>query len=200
MQASFNKKPLNQSKLEGKGVRHLIFILIILAALLSSYGCTLLVGAGAVAGAREAMQAKERAKAKKQTPESVMQIRQKQIRVYDAKYDIVFKATMDTLQDLGFVISETDKETGLIVAKMDVDTSVSQWSLFLGAVARYRHEATANVEPWGKGKTRVRINLVEKAINKSDKVISSRIIDDSEQYRRFFFKLDKAIFIRKKKL
>ncbi|MCD6214530.1 MAG: hypothetical protein J7J46_06100 [Candidatus Desulfofervidus sp.] len=87
-------------------MRHLIFILIILATLLSSYGCALLVGAGAVAGAREAMQAKERAKAKKQTPESVMQIRQKQIRVYDAKYDIVFKATMDTLQDLGFVISE----------------------------------------------------------------------------------------------
>jgi len=34
----------------------------------------------------------------------------------------------------------------------------------------------------------------------SKKVISSRIIDDPEQYRRFFFKLNKAVFIRKEKL
>lgn len=183
-------------------VRHFIFILI-LAASLSSYGCALLIGAGAagtVVGTREAKEAKERAKGKKQTPESTMQVRERQIRVYDTKYDIVFKATMDTLQDLGFIIAETDKETGLIVAEMNVNTSASQWSLFLGAIARYRHEATANLESWGKGKTRVRINFVEEAINKSDKVVSSRAIDDPEQYRRFFMKLDKAVFIRKEKL
>jgi len=34
----------------------------------------------------------------------------------------------------------------------------------------------------------------------SKKVISSRIIDDPEQYRRFFFKLDKAVFIGKEGL
>jgi len=34
----------------------------------------------------------------------------------------------------------------------------------------------------------------------SKKVISSRIIDDPEQYRRFFFKLNKAVFIRKEGL
>jgi len=180
-------------------VKHFILMLI-LAVSLSSYGCALLVGAGAVVGARETMQAKERAKGKKQTPESTMQVRQRQIRVYNTKYNIVFKATMDTLQDLGFIIAETDKKTGLIVAEMNVNTSASQWSLFLGGIARYRHEATANLESWGKGKTRVRINFLEEAINKSDKVVSSRIIDDPEQYRKFFFKLDKAIFIRKKKL
>ena len=44
------------------------------------------------------------------------------------------------------------------------------------------------------------LSLQTKAINKADKVISLRIIDDPEQYRRFFFKLDKAIFIGKEKL
>lgn len=68
--------------------------------LLTVYLCLALIGCG-----------------KPPPPPTTEQVRQLETRVFDANYDIVFKATMNTLQDMGYSIDGTDKESGLITAE-----------------------------------------------------------------------------------
>lgn len=67
---------------------------------------------------------------------STKQLTQEEIRTmtthqYNAGYDQVFSATMSLLQSEGFMITNTDKSTGLINGNREVHNSKSGWGLVL---------------------------------------------------------------------
>lgn len=60
------------------------------------------------------------------TPQiSPMQMRQFTTRGYDSSYENVYRATMTVFQDQGYIIKNTDMNSGLIVAEIDRETSQS---------------------------------------------------------------------------
>lgn len=54
---------------------------------------------------------------------SQMQIRQLTTKMIEGSYENVFRATMAVLQDQGYIIKNTDMNSGLIVANIDRETS-----------------------------------------------------------------------------
>ena len=56
---------------------------------------------------------------------SPMQMRQFTTRTFDGNYENVFRAAMTVLQDQGYIIKNTDMNSGLIVAEIDREASKS---------------------------------------------------------------------------
>ncbi len=56
---------------------------------------------------------------------SPMQMRQFTTRNFEGNYENVFRATMTVLQDQGYIIKNTDMNSGLIVAQIDREASKS---------------------------------------------------------------------------
>ncbi len=97
---------------------------------------------------------------------SPMQIRQITTRTFDGNYENTFRATMTVLQDQGYVIKNTDMQSGLIVATIDKETSGgSQFAqaLFIGYVADKGTviEATCTISQLSKTSTDLRIIIQE---------------------------------------
>ena len=103
-----------------------------------------------------------------------------QTRILDAGYDVVYASVISILQDEGWRIEEVDKASGVIQAsslKYQDAVGPGEDSLrndkdFRKYLERQRkkglpplwtrwRELTARVEPWGSGKTRVRITIVK---------------------------------------
>jgi len=103
-----------------------------------------------------------------------------QTRILDVDYDIAYASVISILQDEGWRISEVDKASGLIQAsslKYQDEVGPREDALrndkdFRKVLKQQRkkgqspvwtrwRELTARVEPWGTGKTRVRITIVK---------------------------------------
>ncbi|MGB9765839.1 MAG: hypothetical protein ACPLZD_10880 [Candidatus Saccharicenans sp.] len=75
------------------------------------------------------------------TPEpklSPMQIRQITTKLFDSDYETVFRACLTVFQDQGYIIKNTDMDSGLIVASIDKETSAGSQGfqrLLLGYVS-----------------------------------------------------------------
>lgn len=63
---------------------------------------------------------------------SPMQKRQITSRIYDSDYETVYRATLTVLQDQGYIIKNTDMNSGLIVSEIDRETS--KFSQFLQGI------------------------------------------------------------------
>src|ERR1041385_2044170 len=63
---------------------------------------------------------------------SPMQMRQFTTRDFDGSYENVFRATMTVLQDQGYMLKNTDMNSGLIVSQ--IDKEVSKGSQFMQAL------------------------------------------------------------------
>jgi len=97
---------------------------------------------------------------------SQMQIRQLTTKMIEGSYENVFRASMTILQDQGYVIKNTDMNSGLIVADIDRETSGgSQFmqALFLGSISDKNTviELSATVNKLNDTNQELRLNIQE---------------------------------------
>lgn len=97
---------------------------------------------------------------------SPMQKRQITTRLIDGSYEDTYRATMTVIQDQGYVIKNTDMQSGLIVANVDRSESAgSQFAqaFLFGYVANKgtNIEASFMINKINESKTEIRINIQE---------------------------------------
>lgn len=95
-----------------------------------------------------------------------MQKRQITTRIIDSTYELVFKATLTVLQDQGYIIKNTDLQTGLISATASRETGGGDQfmqALFLGYVADKGSDMDVSfmINKINESTTEVRLNIQE---------------------------------------
>jgi hypothetical protein len=121
-----------------------------------------------------------------------------QRRTYEAKelegtFDDAFKATMQVLQDNGYVIKNTDHAGGVIQAETGIKKEF--WS---GSMTNV--EITATLEQFGANTVKERLSLIRKIKNTyayGTTKENSEIIDDPELFQKMYDEIQKEMFIRK---
>jgi hypothetical protein len=151
-------------------------------------------------------------------PAGPLEVRAAQSRVFDTADDrLVLKAALNALQDSGFVIRQTDADLGLVTAITEWQSRsanqglrVLKWvaapftygsSLLIpsGRTEFSSVEANVNVTREG-GRTRVRVSLVSKVIDKDGEVRSVQAVADPLAYQGLLARLDKAVYLEKEGL
>jgi len=95
---------------------------------------------------------------------SPMQIRQVTTRMYETDYETCYRATLTVLQDQGYIIKDTDMESGHILARVDRQTkggSQFAQALLFGYVSDKgtEYELSAMVDKLSETATEIRINI-----------------------------------------
>jgi hypothetical protein len=120
-----------------------------------------------------------------------LEIKSLQTREYRASEEVVFSSVIAVFQDLGYAILNTDRITGLVVAKSALKSEI-------------QFTANAFVERMG-GKSRVRLSFVKttygthsyysKRWHEKNYTTESQYLDASF-YQNFFEHIDSEIFVR----
>jgi hypothetical protein len=119
-----------------------------------------------------------------------------QSKEFETTKKIGFASTLSVFQDLGYVISSADFETGLINAKSPTQQSVQ---IFVGQVME-DVKATAFVEEITPGRTKVRLNFVNSRQTSSSHGMTGgqdSAIEEPGMYQDVFAKIQQGIFVRK---
>ena len=117
-----------------------------------------------------------------------------QAREFETSKKVAFAATLSVFQDLGYVISSADLDTGFISAKSPTQSGTG----FFVSVMKDT-KATAFVEQMKPDTARVRLNFVnskETSGAYGTKTLEDRPIEDPKAYENAFTKIREAIFIR----
>jgi len=127
---------------------------------------------------------------------SPMQIRQITTRMYETDYETCYRATLTILQDQGYVIKDTDMETGHILASVDRQTkggSRFAQALFLGYVSDKgtEYELSAMVDKLSETATEIRVNIEKVKYGQSSKFSgtgkqSSKRVYDAKLFQDLF--------------
>jgi len=117
-----------------------------------------------------------------------------QAREFETSKKVAFAATLSVFQDLGYVISSADVETGFISAKSPTRTMPG---VFVNVMTDTK--ATAFVEQMRSDTARVRLNFVrsqETSGAYGEKTLQDRPLLDTQVYQNAFTKIREAVFIR----
>jgi len=127
---------------------------------------------------------------------SPMQVRQITTKMFESDYETCYRATLTVLQDQGYVIKNTDMETGHILASVDRQTKGgSQFlqALFTGYVSDKgtEYELSAMVDKLSETSTELRINIEKVKYGQSSKFSgtgkqSSKRIYDAKLFQDLF--------------
>lgn len=127
---------------------------------------------------------------------SPLQKREITTRIIDGSYDNTYRSILTVLQDQGYIIKNTDMNSGLINAVADRETgggSQFAQALFMGYVSNKGSELDCSfmVSKISDGKTDVRINIQESKYGQSSKWSGSgkqsvKTIYDVEIYSSLF--------------
>lgn len=127
---------------------------------------------------------------------SALELQAIQAKEFDTSKKIAFAATLSVLQDLGYVVSNADLDTGLINGKSPTQQSFVP---FVGRVMKDT-KATAFVEEITPGRTKVRLNFVKSEQSSSGYGMRGEQDDPIEEptvYQDVFAKIQQGIFVRK---
>jgi len=111
-------------------------------------------------------------------------------RELEGDFEDAFKATIQVFQDDGYIIKDSDHQSGIIHG----ETGIKQvW------FAMQNFEITATLEQFGANKVKERITLVKKMKSSSQYGTqeSSEIISDPQLFQKMFDDIQKEMFIRK---
>lgn len=132
-----------------------------------------------------------------------LEIQAVQAKLFEADKGITFKSVISVLQDLGYIISTGNLETGLITAESPTQQDTSGSATFAAVMGGVRTEGktvvTASVEEFGAKSTRVRLNFVNKQFRSArngQTATDDRAVQDAKPYQTAFEKIGEAIFIR----
>ena len=145
-------------------------------------------------------------------PESAVSVRALETRRFDTTDERhMLAAATQTLQDLGFTVTETSSEVGLLVGTKQRDAVEAgevaaqvALTLFVGLLGGYHDanwdkeqsiSATLVVMPVGRSKqTDVRVSF-DRLVVRTNGMKRAELIQDPEIYRVFFEKLSAAVFL-----
>ena len=104
-------------------------------------------------------------------------------------FDDAYKSTLQVLQDYGYIIKNSDYQSGVIQG----ETGTQQ--VWFNLVS---YEITATIEQFGKDTVKERISLVKIIKNTSQYGTqeSSRIVTDAELFQKLYDDIQKEMFIR----
>ena len=120
-----------------------------------------------------------------------MQRRSIEMRDLGGNFDDAFKATLQVFQDHGYIIKDSDHESGVIHGETGIKRV-----LFM----MVNYEITATLEQFGQNTVKERITLVKKTKTSSQKYgtqENSEIIDDPVLFQKLYDDIQKEMFIRK---
>lgn len=123
-----------------------------------------------------------------------LEIQAFQAKEFETAKKIAFASTLSVFQDLGYIIISSDMETGFITAKSPTQS--------INTLLRYvmiDTKATAFIEEFQPGKTKIRLNFVnahESSYRNGSKQIQETPVEDASIYSNAFAKIQEAIFIR----
>jgi hypothetical protein len=141
--------------------------------------------------------------------ESSLQTRQMQTRSFETKDEAaLLSAGASVLQDMGYLIEEVDKDSGLITAEKDADATDTAQVIgavllagLTGQVAHIDSEQKIRVSlvttPSKKNENTylARITFQKIVWNTNNKVTQAITISDPEIYQAFFQKLSQSVFL-----
>lgn len=122
---------------------------------------------------------------------SPMQIRQITTREIEGSYENVYRATLTIVQDNGYIIKNTDMDSGLITAMVDRETSKTSqfWqTFFLGYIANKSTviELSCMVNTLNEIRQQVRLNIQETNMSQFGGKNVIKQIYDPEVYEGLF--------------
>ena len=118
------------------------------------------------------------------------------------------KAVMSALQDEGYVINTAEMELGIVTAALELfeeDKNTKAYNEFWYGAGQGTYQTTKRMEvsslvsQHGE-KTRVRINIIAKALTNTGGSIWSQPVYDAQIYQSIFTKIDKSIYLEKEKI
>lgn len=129
-----------------------------------------------------------------------LQIREMQSKELKGGFDDAYKANLQVLQDYGYTIKSTDKDSGVIQG----ETAYRKDKKYFWNGLLINNEATATIEQFGEGTIKERLCLVRKEKKRSTNALSMTTIfvDDAETivdatlYQKMYDDIQKEIFIR----
>lgn len=126
---------------------------------------------------------------------SPLELQAIQSKEFQTNKKIAFASTLSVFQDLGYVISSANFETGLITAKSPTQQS---FIIFVGQVMKDM-KATAFIEEISPARTKVRLNFVSTTQTSSGYGMKGEHdypVDDGSTYQDVFQKIQQGIFVR----
>jgi hypothetical protein len=121
---------------------------------------------------------------------SPMQRRQIESRDLKGDFDDAFRATLQVFQDHGYIIKNSDYQSGVIQGETGIK------KIWFNMV---HYEITATIEQFGENTVKERISLVKKTKSSSQYGTqeNSEIIDDPELFQKLYDDIQKEMFVRK---
>ena len=117
-----------------------------------------------------------------------------QTKEYQSDKKIIFSSVLSVFQDLGYNIQSSELETGFISAKSPVQNETG-----FGKMIMKNTKATAFKETFPSGKTKVRLNFVNKeewSGAYGGRLEQDTPVEDPQIYNNAFQKINEAILIR----
>lgn len=109
----------------------------------------------------------------------------------EGKYEDAFKATVQVLQDEGYIINNADFKSGVIQG----ETGIKQdfWGIMRNS------EVTATLEKFGENTVKERISFVNKKKSSSQYGTqeNSTRVEDPDLFQRIYNNIQKEMFVRK---
>jgi hypothetical protein len=127
-----------------------------------------------------------------------VQLQAIQAQEFETNKTNAFGAVMTVFQDMGYVISSADKDTGFITATGPSKDTGGFWAAMADTSIFQQSKATAFVEELADGRTKIRLNFVVSKTSTTQGRISVKDepIKDAELYQNVFNRIDQALFVR----
>lgn len=122
---------------------------------------------------------------------SPLQMRSIQSKELEGTFDNAFKATLQVFQDYGYIVKNTEYESGVIQG----ETGIKQD--FWGTMRWF--EMTATLEQFGENRVKERLSLIKKKKVSSQYGTQegSEMVEDVELFKKIYNDIQKEIFVRK---
>jgi len=120
---------------------------------------------------------------------STLQRRSIESKNLTGKFDNAYKATLQVFQDHGYIIKNSDYQSGVIRG----ETGIKQiWFSMIN------FEITATIEQFGKNTVKERISLIRKTKSSSQYGTqeNSQIVENPELFQQLYDEIQKEIFTR----
>jgi hypothetical protein len=140
-----------------------------------------------------------------------LQKRQLQSKKFDTLDEAnMLTASMEVLQDMGFMIKETDSKLGVIVAtkERETDNRGQRFALLTLKILAGDNDPMRGIEhshkirvslvtnpDRSKQSTTVRVNFQRQVLDMKGELVKLETIDEQELYTGFFSKLSKSVFL-----
>ncbi len=136
------------------------------------------------------------------TPPTQLELRSLQTRSYETvDTQLVMKAMMNVLQDLGYAVKSADSDLGLLTAEKWTNIAQKKKAIKKAEKAgktlprMQTYECSANVSKFGN-QCRVRVSFQRKILDDRGAILRVQTIDDAGFYQLFLSRVDKGIFLQ----